>query len=111
VPLVKRSPIKRGKARSWNSTLRVRSRKREAIYVERRAFVREYVTAHPTCELLPCGALSVDVHEVIRRSHGAALYPGQPGKRETPYMALCRAHHDYITTHPAWARERGYEVR
>ena len=91
--------------------LRARSLKMQAEYVLRRQFVREFIREHPYCQVQPCGALAVDVHEVIRRSHGGALYPGQPGKRETLYAALCRAHHERVTVNPTWARENGWEVR
>lgn len=97
--------------RARSKPLRKRSPKMAGVYVERRKFVRELLSARIYCEFTDCKHVSVDVHEVTRRSHGGALYPGQPGKRETTYYALCRAHHDYVTTHPEWARAHGYEVR
>lgn len=97
--------------------LRQRSLKMQREYVKRRAFVGAFLADHRVCEFWSvdwagsCWARSVDVHELIRRSHGAAIYPGQEGKRPTEYRALCRQHHDYITTHPAWARENGWDVK
>lgn len=91
--------------------LRPRSLKMQREYVKRRAFVAKYLAEHTRCEFDPCRADSVDVHEVIRRSHGGALYPGQAGKRPTPYAALCRHHHTWVTEHPALARAYGWEVK
>lgn len=117
---MKRSPMKRStpeKIRAWaqrsRKRLRPRSAKQAAAYVERRAFVAEYLAAHPWCEarLAGCTRLSEDVHEIVGRSHGAAIFPGQEGKRETGYLAVCRADHDWISTHPKLAKEFGLEVR
>ena len=116
---MKRTAMKRASfesVRAWKARskpMRRRSVKMAAEYVKRRAFVTKYLAEHPWCEARAssiCASFSVDVHEVIRRSHGGALYPGQEGKRETRYMALCRVCHDLITTHPAWARENGWEI-
>src|SRR5690242_7974260 len=104
---MKRSPMKRSSVesvRAWKARskpLRRRSKKMEAEYVKRRAWVITFLGNNPYCEIHkdlwwdinPQPA--VDVHEVIRRSHGGALYPGQEGKRPTRYMALCRECHDY----------------
>lgn len=94
--------------------LRPRSLKMQREYVKRRKFVAAYLAGNPLCMChlsRDCTGVAVDVHEVIRRSHGGALYPGQEGKRETPYMALCRACHDLITTNPLLARAFGFEVK
>lgn len=82
-----------------------------AVYVDRRAFVSAFLSANPGCQFPGCAASSRDVHEVIRRSHGSALYPGQPNKRATGYLALCRDHHDWTTTHPLEARALGLDER
>lgn len=117
---MKRVAIKRStpeKIRAWaqrsRKRLRPRSVKQAAAYVERRAFVAEYLAAHPFCEahLQGCTLRSVDVHEIVRRSHGGAIFPGQKGKRETEYLAVCRPDHDWISTHPKLAKEHGLEVR
>lgn len=116
---LKRSPLKRSapeKIRAWaqrSRRLRPRSAKQAAAYVERRKLVAEYLALHPMCEarLAGCTGRSEDVHEVVRRSHGAAIFPGQKGKRETGYLAVCRADHIWITEHPALAKEFGLEVR
>lgn len=117
---MKRSPMKRStpeKIRAWaqrsRKRLRPRSAKQAAAYRERRDFVAKFLAAHPLCEarLEGCTGRSVDVHELIRRSHGGAIFPGQKGKRETGYLAVCRADHDWISAHPALAKEYGLEVR
>lgn len=90
-----------------------RSVKMATLYRDERApFVAKFIAEHPRCQFPePCLRASESVHEVIRRSHGGALYPGQPGKRETAYMALCNWHHDWVTSHPAEAKRLGLEVR
>ena len=104
------------KIRAWaqrSRRLRPRAAKQAAAYVERRAFVAEYLAAHPWCEarLEGCAGRSVDVNEVTRRSHGAAIFPGQKGKRVTEYAAVCRPCHSWISEHPKLAKEFGLEVR
>ena len=84
-----------------------------AVYVERRKFVATFLAEHPVCQigLRDCTKVAVDVHEVTRRGRGSALYPGQPGKRPTRYLAACRVCHDYVTFHPDFARAEGFEER
>lgn len=114
-----RSAMKRGSLEKWRAWkargkgLRPRSRKRERAMVERRAFVAEFLALHPFCEarLPDCTRRSDDVHEIVRRSHGGAIFPGQKGKRETEYLAVCRADHNWISEHPTLAKEHGLEVR
>lgn len=117
---MKRTAMKRASfesVRAWkerSKPMRRRSVKMAAEYVKRRAFVAKYLADNPLCMAhlsRDCTGIAVDVHEVIRRSHGGALYPGQEGKRETQYMALCRACHDLITTNPRVARAFGMEVK
>lgn len=78
---------------------------------ERAPFVAAFLSANPHCQFENCREASQDCHEVIRRTHGAALYPGQPGKRETRYVALCRSHHDWISIHPLEARALGLDEK
>lgn len=120
---MKRSPMKRASVESvkaWRARtakpLRPRSLKMQREYAKRREFVAAFLTAQPRCQFdyfpfSACGSVAVDVHEVIRRSHGAAIYPGQEGKRPTEYRALCRQHHDFISVNPNWAKANGYEIR
>lgn len=105
---MKRSAIARSLKR-----LRPRSAKQAKAYVARRKFVAEFLAANPVCQarLEGCTGASVDVHELVRRSHGGAIFPGQEDKRETAYLAVCRADHDWITSHPKLAQEFGLEVR
>ena len=115
---MKRSAIKRGsieKAKAWkrrSKPLNKRSAKMARIYREHRApFVAAFLAAHPQCEFPDCLSPSQDCHEVVRRSHGGALYPGQPSRRPTRYVALCRLHHDWTTTHPREAQAMGLDER
>lgn len=93
--------------------LRPRSAKQAKAYVARRKFVAEFLAANPWCQarLEGCTGASVDVHEIVRRSHGGAIFPGQEGKRETGYLSVCRSCHNWISTHPKLAQEHGLEVR
>ena len=65
---------------------------------------RDFLMAHPNCQAaLPlCFTRSVDVHEKLTRARGGAL--DDPDN----LMAVCRPCHDWITTHPKEATERGW---
>lgn len=116
---MKRSALKRSSVevlQAWrgrSARLRPRSAKTARLYVARRAFVAEFLAANPWCQarLEGCEGRSVDCHEVVRRSHGGAIFPGQEGKRETEYLAVCRRCHTWISEHPKLAKEHGLEVR
>ena len=85
----------------------------KAAYRRRNVFVASFLELTPLCQmkLEGCQGRAVDVDELIRRSHGGAIYPDQPDKRENIYFALCRSCHDFKTTHPEWARANGWEER
>lgn len=80
---------------------------------ERAPFVAAFLSANPRCQLQlnGCTGRATTVNEVIRRSHSGAIYPGQPGKRETAYMPACISCHSWLTEHPKEAKEQGWEVR
>lgn len=106
---LRRTPIARTKQRK---PIPSRSAKREEIAQERREFVDWALRRRPWCQA--CGILSglgnvprprgqareaVDVHELVRRSQGAAIVPSQ-GIGDDDWLALCRPCHDWVTTHP-----------
>lgn len=79
--------------------LRRQSKKRadeSKIYSERR---KVFLEAHPECECTwsACFAKSVDVHHKRLRT-------GQNFLNEKTWMALCRAHHNYIHNNAKHAR-------
>jgi hypothetical protein len=112
-------PPKRGKApkadpektRAWQARPRKRipaeSAKHRAERGKRTAVREEVLKRDRRCRAFgilpgPCSG-QMDVHEVISRARwtGGYLVPEN-------CQAVCRGHHDYITTHPEEAEELGY---
>lgn len=81
--------------------LRARSRKREAIYRERRPLVARLLADQPTCQRCLTRP-ATDVHEIVSRARGGSILDVEN------LACLCRTCHDYITTHPAQAAEEGW---
>lgn len=77
-------------------------RKREAA--ERRVLVRRLLAEHPHCEaqVLCRGAASQDVHERLTRARGGSIVDPE----QAHMLCVCRACHDWITTHPREAERR-----
>ena len=49
------------------------------------------------------------VHEVIKRSHGGAIVPGEKATAQGQrFIAACHRDNQRVEDHPAWARERGF---
>lgn len=106
-----------GKARAWQerSAAKARERqrtaprkrvkpqsaKRQADMKVRRGVVAELLAETPRCPArLRCnGARTTDVHERLSRARGGSITDPRHGHM----VALCRACHDWITTHPAEA--------
>jgi hypothetical protein len=93
--------------------MRRRSPKQARLYVERRAFVNAFLRGK-ACEAIgvapgQCfGELTVN--EVLRRSAGGAIVPGpKADAQQQVFQALCVGHHSYVTDHPKWARENGFQ--
>ena len=84
------------------------SKKRQALMVQRRHFVKDFLEMFPNCQaqLEGCTGKSVDVHERLNRSQGGKIVGGEP----TDYLALCRACHTWVTEHPKESYELGYSV-
>lgn len=121
---MKRSPLARHTPLARRTPLRPRSAKREALAIERRAFVATILSERPRCEFPTdgwnpvvrdgtgwtysdgrrCTAAAVDVHEKLTRARGGDILD------PSNVQSLCRLHHDYIHSHPRWATEQGYLV-
>jgi 5-methylcytosine-specific restriction protein A len=71
------------------------------VYRQRRRLVARLLDERPVCQR--CGrARSVDVHELKSRARGGSILD------ESNCVALCRACHDFVTTHPADAEAEGF---
>ena len=81
--------------------MRFRSRKREAMYRQRRPLVAALLAERPICER--CGTNpSDDVHEVLSRARGGSILS------ESNCVAVCRSCHIWIGLNPAKATEEGW---
>ena len=71
----------------------------------------KFLAINPRCALARegCWGEATTLNELIRRSHQGAIYPGQEGKRENEYHALCIPCHMWLNENPLWARENGWE--
>lgn len=92
--------------------MRKRSVKKEEAYKLRRPLVQRLLAERPYCEACPVFAahdgkvmyrrqMSVDIHEVIRRSQGGSILD------EKNLLAVCRPCHRRIGNYPALAFELG----
>jgi hypothetical protein len=96
------SAVKRGGPLARRAPLRARSAKMTRRYVVRRRLVAELLAERPRCEFPNCARRSVDVHELLSRARGGDILDREHCR------CLCRAHHDWITTHPAEAEASGW---
>lgn len=81
--------------------MRFRSKKREAIYRQRRPLVERLLEERRICER--CGTNpSTEIHEVVTRARGGSIL--DPAN----CRALCRRCHAFITEHPKQAHEEGF---
>lgn len=80
------------------------SRKRAKKLRDAKSYRDAFMASRPVCEIqLPgCYGRSSDCHEILSRARGGAL------DDDTNLMSLCRFCHDYVTTHPKEATERGW---
>jgi len=63
---------------------------------------KEYLKAHPACELAGCTARSDQIHHINGRNQGKLT-------NQAGFMAVCRTCHDWIHfKSPSKAREKGY---
>lgn len=101
-PLPRRTPLAR------TGRLRFRSRKTEALYVDRRVLVAELLAERPWCEIRfddRCQGRAVDVDEVLGRGVGGDFL--DPANCQT----ACRACHDAKQQNPTEAERRGFTVQ
>lgn len=83
------------------------SKKRRALNVDRREFVRRILEERPQCEAqIPyvCSNHATDVHEILTRARGGSIID------EDNVLALCRRCHTFITDHPSFSQEHGFTV-
>lgn len=81
--------------------MRWRSKKREAIYRQRRPLVAQMLADKPICER--CGMNpSTEIHEVVTRARGGSILD------PLNLRALCRACHSFITLNPLIAEAEGF---
>ena len=103
--LRRRAPLRRGGLRSWNSTIRTRSKKAEAVAPARKKFAKKYLAEHPICEIRwdqGCWYKANEVHEPLTRARGGSILS------EENSLAVCRYCHVETHAHPAEATERGF---
>ena len=83
--------------------MRFRSKKREALYRERRPLVALMLEEHAICQR--CGTNpSVDVHEIVSRARGGSILD------RSNLACLCRSCHIWLTDHPAAAEREGFSA-
>jgi hypothetical protein len=70
--------------------------------VEYRKVRDQYMKSTPVCEVRGCPHPPTDLHH--RKGRGKYLCVVEY------FMAVCRAHHNYIEMYPIWAKENGYSV-
>lgn len=119
---MKKSALKRSTYRLKRVGIRRRSKKREAAYsgpLGRRAFVKAYLEQWQYCVVglqnketaSLCTGDSKDVHEKISRSALGAIVPGEKATQQGQvFFTVCRACHDFLHSHPKWAKEQGFLV-
>ena len=110
-PLRRGTPLARTALAKPRKAIRVRSARMEAAYAGptgRRAFNR---TLPPECAINSpvCWGGARTWHEVIKRSHGGAIVPGEKATAQGQrFVAACHPCNGYLEDHPAWAREKGF---
>lgn len=87
--------------RGTRKRVKPQSEKRQADMKVRRGVVAQLLAETPRCPARICcrGARTTDVHERLSRARGGSITDPAHGHM----VALCRACHDWITTHPAEA--------
>lgn len=104
-------PMAPGKGPARTGKLKPRSKKMEAVYVERRALVERLLQERQRCEFTHpsgerCNRRSSEIHEVWTR--------GRSGNTkvaillEQNLLALCSLCHDWVGANPKAAHQLGY---
>lgn len=83
------------------------SKKRQALNIIRRSFVKKILNDRLMCEarIQGCSYMPTDVHEIKTRARGGNFHSD-----ENNVLALCRNCHHFITVEPAWSQENGFTV-
>ena len=121
---MKRTPLERKTPLTRKTPLRAMSPKRRKVNRLRKEMVRRELTKRPMCEAgpqigsyrlerhgleyairlavgAPCTTRAVDIHEPLTRARGGSIL--DPANT----VAVCRACHDWIHTHPESATRLG----
>lgn len=80
------------------------SKKRQALNIHRRSFVKRILDERLLCEarIAGCSMMPSDVHEICSRGRGGSIIDDEN------VLALCRPCHQFVTVNPAWAAENGF---
>lgn len=104
---MKRSPLRRKPSTLAKSRLKPVSARRKVELRRYSELRKEYLEAHPMCMLttkgIRCPMQTTDIHHLA----------GRNGKRLTDFskvIGLCRQHHAFCHSNPAWARQNGYLI-
>lgn len=103
--------LSRGTPLARTDSPRPRSEKMETIYRQRRPLVEKLLTERPRCQFANpdgarCHRRSSEVHEIWTR--GRSGNTAAAILNEDNCLALCAAHHHWITENPVNARLLGY---
>jgi len=82
------------------------SKKRQALNVVRRSFVKKILAERMVCEarIRGCTLTPTDCHEIKTRARGGSITDPEN------VLALCRSCHHFITVEPAFSQENGFTV-
>lgn len=108
--LTAKTELKATKGLTTTTRLKFRSKKMEAIYVDRRILVQRLLKERPTCGINwdgGCTKKSTDVHERLARSVGGKIV----GDSDDAYITCCRYCHTMVTDNPGEAHRRGFVIR
>ena len=83
--------------------IRSRSIKRAKQEREYAKIRKVYLFTHPICGVEHCYDKATEIHHMKGRT-------GDLLTNEKYFMPVCRAHHNYIESHPIEAKEHGYSL-
>jgi len=102
-----KTQLKTSKSLLTKTKIKFRSKKMEAIYVERRSLVKKLLSERPNCGInwdSNCTKKSTDVHEQLARGVGGKIV----GDSDDAYVCCCRYCHTQVTDNPEEAHARGF---
>ena len=83
--------------------IRSRSIKRAKQEREYAKIRKAYLFCHPNCHVRGCFDRATEIHHMKGRI-------GDLLTNEEFFLPVCRAHHNYIESHPIEAKEHGYSL-